>query len=127
MAVTNEIAINLYKKLGFETVGEIVKNYYNNDKPPDNDAYLMRKYINDDKNYDNYNINKFDKITKPTKASNVQEKYNNNDYNYNIDSKCHKNLFSQNNHHYINQNTKNSYISDYRNNYWKNVNHKFHY
>ena len=57
VAVTNEIAINLYKKLGFETVGEIVKNYYNNDKPPDNDAYLMRKYINNDKNYDNYNIN----------------------------------------------------------------------
>ena len=39
VAVTNEEAINLYKKLGFEITEKLV-NYYNV-KPPDNDAYLM--------------------------------------------------------------------------------------
>ena len=40
VAVTNEKAINLYKKLGFEITEKLV-NYYSDVKPPDNDAYLM--------------------------------------------------------------------------------------
>ena len=40
VTVTNEIAINLYQKLGFK-ITEKLENYYNYAKPPDNDAYLM--------------------------------------------------------------------------------------
>lgn len=36
----NEIAINLYKKYGFETLGKR-KKYYNNTY----DAYIMTKYL----------------------------------------------------------------------------------
>ena len=40
VAVTNERAIKLYEKVGFEQK-ELIKNYYSNDPPPDNDAFLM--------------------------------------------------------------------------------------
>ena len=39
-AVTNYPAINLYLKLGFR-VEQTILNYYCNDAPPDNDAFLM--------------------------------------------------------------------------------------
>ncbi len=54
VAVTNERAIKLYEKVGFEQK-ELIKNYYSNDPPPDNDAFLMEltkktNGINDDNN-----------------------------------------------------------------------------
>ena len=45
VATTNKKAIGLYKKLGFY-IAKFVANYYCNDKPPDNDAYLMKLYKN---------------------------------------------------------------------------------
>ena len=44
VATTNLPAFNLYKKLGFK-ISETIKNYYFNDLPPDNDAYLMKLII----------------------------------------------------------------------------------
>ena len=38
--MTNIPAINLYLLLGFRVVKTIL-NYYSNDAPPDNDAFLM--------------------------------------------------------------------------------------
>ena len=43
VATTNSKAINLYKKFGFYK-HKFVKNYYFNDKPPDNDAFMMKLY-----------------------------------------------------------------------------------
>ena len=40
VCVTNHGAIKLYEKLGFYK-SELVKNYYNEDPPPNNDAYKM--------------------------------------------------------------------------------------
>ena len=45
--VTNKSAIRLYKKVGF-IISETVKNYYSEDLPPNNDAFLM-KLIKDKK------------------------------------------------------------------------------
>ena len=45
--VTNKGAIRLYKKVGF-IISETVKNYYSEDQPPNNDAFLM-KLIKDKK------------------------------------------------------------------------------
>ena len=46
VSVTNEKAIKLYKKLGFYKA-KFVKNYYPDDKPPDNDAYMMKLFVTD--------------------------------------------------------------------------------
>ena len=63
VCTTNQGAINLYKKVGFEQK-EFIENYYSNDPPPNNNAYLMeliknkkieRKEINKDENNENEN------------------------------------------------------------------------
>ena len=41
VAVTNKKAIKLYEKVGFKKC-ELIKNYYSEDKPPNNDAFLMK-------------------------------------------------------------------------------------
>ena len=50
VAVTNIKALKLYRKLGFYKA-KFVKNYYFNDKPPDNDAFMMKLFITD-KNFE---------------------------------------------------------------------------
>ena len=61
VATTNSKAINLYKKFGFYK-HKFVKNYYFNDKPPDNDAFMMKLY----------RYRKFEEI-KPKKAKSLKK------------------------------------------------------
>ena len=49
VAITNKVAFNLYKKLGF-SIDKTINNYYSSDKPPDNDAYLMKMEIKQKEN-----------------------------------------------------------------------------
>ncbi len=53
VCVTNHSAIKLYEKLGFYKKG-LIKNYYSNDPPPNNDAYLME--LNKNKKIENNKI-----------------------------------------------------------------------
>ena len=62
VATTNTKAINLYKKFGFYK-HKFVKNYYFNDKPPDNDAFMMKLY----------RYRKYDEIN-PSKATEKSKK-----------------------------------------------------
>ena len=50
--VTNESAIRLYEKVGFRKI-ELVKNYYSNDPPPNNDAFLMELHKKGDEGKNN--------------------------------------------------------------------------
>ena len=48
VATTNKIAINLYKKFGFYGL-EYIPNYYESDMPPDNNAFLLKLEIDNNK------------------------------------------------------------------------------
>ena len=67
VSVTNHSAIKLYEKLGFYKK-EFIKNYYSNDPPPNNDAYIME-------------LNKNKKIEN-NKIKNENNNNNENIYNY---------------------------------------------
>ena len=105
VATTNTVAIKLYQKLGFYKK-EFIKNYYYNDPPPNNDAFLMQLNKTPIKKEIKSNIIRFhqeyNKNNHVFYESNQQRIYNNqlfNNYNYNY--------------------------SGYSNGYWNRVNHHF--
>ena len=155
VATTNTKAINLYKKFGFYKY-KFVKNYYFNDKPPDNDAFMMKLYRY--RKYDEINPKKANSLKKEEKKENekikvkedrnekeeikhiVEKRGNNyNEYknnNNNYIEKYNNNMFNVNNNYYNNhdniyhnhQNDYNHYnISDYRSGYQRRLNHVFRY
>ena len=90
VAVGNEGAIRLYKKVGF-ILCETVKNYYYDDPPPNNDAFLMRLIKNKKeekkKFFINYNKNKNDSEFSMVECkidNNSQKFYNNKNNDNNL-------------------------------------------
>ena len=81
VATTNIPAFNLYKKFGFK-VSETIKNYYFNDLPPDNDAYLMKLIVeNNNEEKKIREIKSFEKKDPKIKEENEKNQPNNNYYN----------------------------------------------
>lgn len=79
--VTNEKAINLYLKVGFKKC-KFVKNYYKNDPPPNNDAFLMRliKDKNEEEAIDVSNISQLNYVeSNDDKQRNRYDIYRSND------------------------------------------------
>ena len=104
VATTNLPAFHLYKKLGFK-VSETIKNYYFNDLPPDNDAYLMKLIVennNEEKKIQEIKSDEKKKII--IKEENEKNQSNNN--HYNKDNKVHQEEKKPNNNTInINKNT----------------------
>ena len=88
VATTNLPAFNLYKKLGFK-VSETIKNYYFNDLPPDNDAYLMKLIIENDNEEKKIQEIKSDEKKEPIIKEENEKNQSNNNY-YNKDNKEHQ-------------------------------------
>ena len=117
VATTNQKAIKLYKKLGF-TIVNYIKNYYHLDKPPDNNAYIMRlvkKSINKDtpnvksvkNNNDDDNIYQYHQY---------HHDHNNHDYN--------SRRYFYSHYHRRNKTNYNDYYGDGSyNNYYNNYNY----
>ena len=90
VAVGNEGAIRLYKKVGF-ILCKTVKNYYYDDPPPNNDAFLMRLIKNKKEEKKEFSINYNKNINKndiefsmvECKIDNNSQKYYNNKINDN--------------------------------------------
>ena len=81
VTVTNEKAINLYLKVGFKKC-KFVKNYYKNDPPPNNDAFLMRliKDKNEEEAIDVSNISQLNYVeSNDDKQRNRYDIYRSND------------------------------------------------
>ena len=81
VTVTNEKAINLYLKVGFKKC-KFVKNYYKNDPPPNNDAFLMRliKDKNEEETIDVSNISQLNYVeSNDDKQRNRYDIYRSND------------------------------------------------
>ena len=76
VAVGNEGAIRLYKKVGF-ILCETVKNYYYDDPPPNNDAFLMRLIKNKKEEKKEFSIN-YNKNKNDSEFSMVECKIDNN-------------------------------------------------
>ena len=125
VAQTNKKAINLYEKLKFYIVKPI-ENYYSNDKPPDNDAYLMQLNLNEIKE-EKYDRIKYDKIEDKNKFEDMKtinfnkkdiifyKKSDNNQY-YNINNEIYDNY----NKIYIKYKNNNIYNSINANGYYNN-------
>ena len=114
VATTNLPAFNLYQKLGFK-ISDTIKNYYFNDAPPNNDAYLM-KLIIENNNEDKMVIEI--KSDEKCKSKNKEENEKNNFNDDNIKDikrqheyqRANKNNISVNNNIPYNQNHgKNEY------------------
>lgn len=147
VATTNSIAIKLYEKMGFNKL-EYVPNYYFQDPPPNNDAYLMKldtRIKKKDDNKDNNNI-KYAKENSNNIFIDNNNKTNNryfyNHYHYNNNNhKHHRNLSSnfyennyKNNYYYQNYGGYqddnyygNHYYSNYRDDYWRRYNRWYHH
>jgi ribosomal protein S18 acetylase RimI-like enzyme len=83
VATTNKPAFHLYKKLGFK-VCETIKNYYFNDLPPDNDAYLMKLIVeNNNEEKKIQEIISDEKNISKIKVENEKNQVNSNLYNKN--------------------------------------------
>jgi len=148
VATTNTKAINLYEKLKFTKI-KTIKNYYHLDKPPDNDAFLMRlvkKNTNKDmpnvksvKNNNDDNIHQYH-IHEPSNHDPNKRRYfyshyhrrnktnynyygNDNYYNYN---NYYNNYYYDNydNYNNYNNNNNNKYNNDNNNNYYNLSNYR---
>ena len=136
VATTNQKAINLYKKLGF-TIVNYIRNYYHLDKPPDNNAYIMR-LIKKSINKDTPNV----KTVKNNNDDNIyqyhQHHHNHNNHDYNnrryFYSHYHRRNKTNYNDYYGNGNYNNYYnnynydnydnydnYNNYNNNYYYNM------
>lgn len=151
VATTNNIAIKLYEKMGFNKI-EYVPNYYFQDGPPNNNAYLMKLDTRVKKKYDKKDDNNNIKYAKENSnnifSDNNYNKTNNryfyNHYHYNNNHKHHRNLSSNfyennNNNYYYNNYCQNCgdyhndnyydnhYYSNYRGDYWRHYNRWYHH
>ena len=143
VATTNQKAIKLYKKLGFIIVNYI-RNYYHLDKPPDNNAYMMRlvknrtnkdmpniksvKNNNDDNNhqYHQYHNHEYSNNNYNSRRYFYSHYHRRNKTNYNYYE--NDNYYNYNNYNYDNYgnyyNNNNYYnMSNYREGYWRRYNH----
>ena len=124
VATTNYKAISLYKKLGFSIV-KLVKNYYYNDKPPDNDAYYMTLYKHKKIEEFKPKINKSKekeeiKKEEKEKTSNIEEKSRTN-HNFHLNENNNNNKKREYNNNFNNNDNYNNgyyYYDYYNNNYY---------
>ena len=135
VAKTNTVAYNLYKKLGFY-IDRFIPNYYYNDKPPHNDAYLMVLFKSNIKPKDTQNSIKSEKEEKSIeKEENQKNKYNYeiniNKYNQEYNNKNNNFFYDSNQGKFYNQNYNHGYnYSGYTTDYWqryRNHNNQLHY
>ena len=136
VAQTNKKAINLYEKLKFYIVKPI-ENYYSNDKPPDNDAYLMQLNLNEIKE-EKYDRIKYDKIEDKNKFEDMKTinfnkkdiifyKKSDNNPNYNINNEIYDNynkiyIKYKNNNIYNNINVNDHNNKVFGDNFYQNNN-----
>ena len=144
VATTNQKAINLYKKLGF-TIVKCVKNYYHLDKPPDNNAYMMRLVKNrtnkdmlnvkSEKNNNDDNINQYHQYYHHDHNNNYHNsrryfyshyhRRNKTNYNnYGNDNYYNYNNYNYNNYNYDNYDNYNNYYNNNNNNYYNVSNYR---
>ena len=69
VSTTNEVALKLYKSLGFKR-DTFIQKYYRNDKPPNQDAFLMKLDINKSKGFRNIENNNNFKVVKQKRLYN---------------------------------------------------------
>ena len=130
VATTNLKAINLYKKFGFFKY-KFIKNYYFNDKPPDNDAFMMKLYryrkyeeikpkkaksLKKDEKKEIEKV-KNEKIKEEKNEKVKEEKSEKEEIKHVVESRRNNN----NNFYYKNSNNYN-YIQEYNNNMFNNNN-----
>jgi ribosomal protein S18 acetylase RimI-like enzyme len=147
VSTTNQIAINLYKKLGFYAI-KYVPNYYHTDPPPHNNAFLLKlekernnqndsnikpfkqNFINDNEKKDDFHNNDKRYFYKHYHYNNKYRNYNyNNNYQYYYHyQNQYNNRYNSTKNIYHNYNTNyNPYnFIDYRDDYWKRYNRWYH-